>query len=394
MKRKRGAIRALILFVVVMGALTLFSRTIYYGTLPKVDVAYATGGTLKSEYSGAEFLLDSDQGVRVSIAADLTKYALRIETIHAEQFRAVSSGDALLTFDSAIGENALTNAERALQRAQEALDWWDQSYLAALNRLDKEIKDIYSALALSGADVDSLTNRLNALQDEQRTLEQSRVLDGVSRLEKQQDLSDAQSIYDQLLLLKQQKWTLFAPVVGLIGDVSAMIGDEYTGLLTIATIIPQGADIRVGIEVRASAKDLDRESVTVYQGSEIPRNGETGWVYSGATDSGENKVLWAVPSEGLSALEELNSLTFRFETERYQYLVPNRAVVGGSIYVLAMREGAFGGDEIYARRIELNNPPRDEKYTAVTAGLGGTDQVIVRWDRPFADGDTVVVPYD
>ena len=121
------------------------------------------------------------------------------------------------------------------------------------------------------------------------------------------------------------------------GNTYLSAGEEYSGLLPVADIIPDDAVIRVGIEARVSEDDLKRETVTVYTGFTMPRNRETGWTYAGMTRSGDSEILWAVPEEGTAAFSELAGLTFRFETERYQYLVPNSAVVDDSIYVLDIR---------------------------------------------------------
>ena len=47
MKKKHAAVRAALIFLGVMAAVTFFSRTLRYAMIPKVEVAYAVGGTLK-----------------------------------------------------------------------------------------------------------------------------------------------------------------------------------------------------------------------------------------------------------------------------------------------------------------------------------------------------------
>lgn len=394
MKGRSGAIKALILFIVVMALITFLSRTIYYGTLPKVAVEYPSGGALKTEYYGSSFILESDNNVQVALDTYMPQYPMRVSQVHVAQFDAVSQGDVLISFEPSIGEYYLEMARRDVERTQEELDSWDDVYLGELARLDADIEATRRAMNEPDADVNSLSQQLVSLQQDRTELESSRTVNSVSRLSIEQRHTDAQAVYDQLFVLQSNGWCITAGTDGVVGNVYLTTGEDYSGLLAAADIIPNNVAIRVGVEVWASEDDLKRETVTVYTGFTMPRNRKTGWTYAGASCSGDSVILWAVPDEGIAAFSELSGLTFRFETERYQHIVPNSAVVDGSVYVLDTRKGSFGNTETYARRIELRNCPSDGENTAVLNGLNGMDQVIVIWDRPFSEGDTVVVPYD
>ncbi|MEF9895212.1 MAG: hypothetical protein RR843_05495, partial [Clostridia bacterium] len=138
----------------------------------------------------------------------------------------------------------------------------------------------------------------------------------------------------------------------------------------------------------------DLGSVLVYAGQDAPRSQDTGWTFTKETVSGGKRVFWAEPLEGMAAVEGLTKLTLRVDSEYYQHLVPNSAVVGDAVYVLDSRIGAFGEEEYFARKVEIRGQVTDAKNTYVPTGLSGMDRVIAKWDRPFADGDTVVLPLD
>ena len=55
------------------------------------------------------------------------------------------------------------------------------------------------------------------------------------------------------------------------------------------------------------------------------------------------------------------------------------------------RIGSFGEEEYYARAIALRGMISDGKNTYVPIGLTRLDSVIVKWDRPFKNGDTVAI---
>ena len=61
MKKKHAAVRAALIFLGVMAAVTFFSRTLRYAMIPKVEVAYAVGGTLKWNCQSDQLQLKSTE---------------------------------------------------------------------------------------------------------------------------------------------------------------------------------------------------------------------------------------------------------------------------------------------------------------------------------------------
>lgn len=389
---KKGAVKGMIFSLAVMTALTFFSRTIYNGTLPKVEAQLVGSGVLQTEISGGTFLLDSDQSERVGIPFDLSDYKLRIEQVSAQKFTIVQTGDVLLRFDAVFGANALEKADTVYQRATETLAAWDQKYQAAWRKLIEGMDTVSKKMTEPDADIDGLNVQLQNLRDEQSALERTRMLDGVTRMEKEQALATAKEKLVALNELAAQDWTVKAPLDGLIGDILIKSGDEYAGLMTLVQLIPVGTKLRMGIENESKVIIPTPDNVIVYSGDDAPQGSETGWLFTGETSQGNKRVFWAEPVEGIAALNNLSKLTFRIDSDYYSRLVPNSAVVGNVVFVLDSRVGAFGAEEYYARRVELRGKVSDSKNTYVPVGLTGMDKVIVKWDRPFEDGDTVMLP--
>lgn len=392
--KRNGAVKGLIVFLAVMAALTFFSQTIYRGTLPKVETARVNGGVLQAEISGGEFLIDAEKVIRVDIARDLIENKLRVENVTAHKMKNVQKDEVLLSFDAVAGENALANAKVAHERAQEALTAWDQKYQAAWQKILSDMGAATKKMLAPDADFTALNEELNTLQTQQKALEQMRILDGVSRAEKEQALENTRATLGVFKGLSQTNWQLRSPEAGLVADVRVKPGEDYAGLLPLVRLIPTGQPIFVGIESGAQVKIPDLGSVLVYAGQDAPRSQDTGWTFTKETVSGGKRVFWAEPPEGIAAVEGLTKLTLRVDSEYYQHLVPNSAVVGDAVYVLDSRIGAFGEEEYFARKVEIRGQVTDAKNTYVPTGLSGMDRVIAKWDRPFADGDTVVLPLD
>ena len=389
--QKKRALKGILIFLVLMALLTFTSRTIYYGTLPKVEVQRVNGGVLQNEITGGTFLLDCAQIERVHIPVDLSPFKLRIDGVYVGKYTDVQPGTVLLSFDAVVGENALENASAAWDRAEEALAAWDRKFQAQWRKLNEEQAAMAKKMAEPQADINALNLQLKSMQDELREMEESRMVDGVTRMAKERDVAIAKAAATALNTLSAQDWSMKSAIEGICGDVMIKTGDEYAGLLPLIELIPSGAALRVGIETDSDAQILSPQNVVVAPGDQLPGKGQTGWVFAGETAQGEGRVLWAEPQDGIDSLKHLKSLTFCIDSDYYPYVIPNSAVTGSTAYVLDSRIGSFGEEEYYARAIALRGMISDGKNTYVPIGLTRLDSVIVKWDRPFKNGDTVAI---
>ena len=264
--------------------------------MPKVEVKGVSGGVLKTDISGDAFQIDSGASVRVDIPIDLSDCKLRVEQVGARKLSTAKAGDALVRFDAVVGENAREKLDAAHQRAVEALAAWDQAYLAAWRTRNEEIESTAQKMREPDADLSALSAKLDSLREDQRTLEGSRMLDGVARTEKEPALAAAREKLDAIDALADNQWVVKADGDYLVGDVHVAVGDEYAGLVPLIALIPADAPLRVGIVSDTTVKVLSPNNVLVYGGDQEPLGYETGWVYDGESVQGNQRVFWAVPT--------------------------------------------------------------------------------------------------
>ena len=184
MKKKHAAVRAALIFLGVMAAVTFFSRTLRYAMIPKVEVAYAVGGTLKWNCQSDQLQLKSTGRTRIYPAWN--EGELRVEEILAQEGDAVSPGDDLMRFEAQSGEKALTAAEASFQTAQRELDAWDAAYAQKLDALDQEISALKEELRTTTQNQRRLTEKIAEAQARREKWAQAAEVDGVPRTEKEQ----------------------------------------------------------------------------------------------------------------------------------------------------------------------------------------------------------------
>lgn len=392
MKKKHAAVRAALIFLGIMAAVTFFSRTLRYAMIPKVEVAYAVGGTLKWNCQSDQLQLKSTGRMRIHPAWD--EGELRVEEILVQEGDAVSPGDGLLRFEAQTGESALTAAEASFQTAQRELDAWDAAYAQELDALDQEISTLKEELRTTTHNQRRLTEKIAEARARREKWAQAAEVDGVPRTEKEQNLARARENVQALANLRDNQWTLSADIAAFVGEISVSAGEICDGKLPLLMLEVRDGGLLVGIQTELSAENLVDKTVKLDTSEKETARQMEGWEYDGYTLEKGRAILWAHRTAGDTPENTPTALAFLVESPRYQYLVPNSAIAGENLYVLRTRTGAFGGEETYAAQVSLKNPVSDARYTAVESGVGGMDQVIVGWDRAFQDEDAVIVPYE
>ena len=392
--QSRRGIRALILFLLIMAALTFLSKTIYNGTLPCVETVRVKDGTLNLTLSGSDFLIEADDLKTLYVPEKLSDTPLRVECIYVQKLDYFAKGDALLRFDSATGEYALDTAMRAQKACREAMEVWNHQWQQAWDALRLERIQLEAEARDGSADARSVAMRREQLREAQRILEQDKAVNGVYKSTLEEDLRLADQTFQTLSALQENLWTIYAEGNGFAADVLAQPDMDYAGLTAlIRWYSAEDATLRLGIPC---ARELDEgmlDNVRVYSVDRSTlRISDTEWEFSGVRAANGQRVLWARATNGLSGLSKLQSLCFEMRSAYYPCLVPNDAVIGGNrVYVLETRTGAWGNQETVARAVTFSQAQSDDQYTAIVGGIGADSQVIVRWDRAFSDGDAVFV---
>lgn len=387
---RKGALKAIAVFLVTMAALTFFSRTIYFSMLPKVQAVQVKGGVLTYRYASGQYILDSDKVISVSVEEDLSDDPLRVESVSAVQFARVKAGEILLSFDETLGERAYTSAVREAEQAQEAQKAWEHNYREEWERLAQEQLELQASMREADANLEQIKYQLEVAQRAQQYLEQSQIADGISQRQVENGLTDAKGKLEKLESIRNAKWTIVANEDCLISQVLAEEGQDYLGLAPLIRYIPASSKIRIGIECPNEPYAIDAPAeVTVRPAGTILGDS---WQYDGAERKDDKRVVWAILPEDMPDLQAIKQLEFQFTTEYLKYLVPNSALAGGNLYLLETRLNGWGQEEYYAQSVALKNIEQDDEHTYVSDGLSGSSMVITAWDRPINDGDVVALP--
>ena len=72
-------------------------------------------------------------------------------------------------------------------------------------------------------------------------------------------------------------------------------------------------------------------------------------------------------------------------------VVPNLALLGSSVYVVAEQEGILG-KELRLSRVFVSVGTRGPAQSIISDGLTDGDYVVTGWDRPIKDGQRVLLP--
>ena len=320
MKKKHAAVRAALIFLGVMAAVTFFSRTLRYAMIPKVEVAYAVGGTLKWNCQSDQLQLKSTGRTRIYPAWN--EGELRVEEILAQEGDAVSPGDDLMRFEAQSGEKALTAAEESLQTAQRELDAWDAAYAQELDALDQEISALKEELRTTTQNQRRLTEKIAEAQARREKWAQAAEVDGVPRTEKEQKLARAQENLRALANLRDNQWTLSADTAAFVGEISVSTGEICDDKLPILTLEARDGGLLVGIQTELSAEDMADKTVKLDTSEKETARQMEGWEYDGYTLEKGRAILWARRTAGDTPENTPTALAFLVESPRYQYLVP------------------------------------------------------------------------
>ncbi len=367
MKKKR-TLRIAGVFLAVMLLLTFFSRTIYRGMLPQVEVATARSGMLTMTYTATEFQISSDASISVEIPFVLSR-ALTVSKVFAAPCQAVSMGDALLSFHAADGELLLFEVQKACINATTALTLWQKEYNEKVTELNT---------ALTKATRKSEQEKLQADID----LLGSGIMNGTQGSLLATEEAQCRALVAALQALQNQSWRILSPCDGTIETLNFSAGDAYNGLAALLSICPTGSPYRVAC-LWKDAPELNLYSYT------ITATGLNAGELRAVSLRQTEKDTWVVfeLADGMQAA----SATLTATSPYYTTLVPNSALTNDKLYVLKTKTGAWGQAEYYVESATLVLGATDQQYTAVLSGLSPRDAFIVDSNKPLQDGCAVLL---
>ena len=364
-KRRKITGRATVIFIVVMLALTFFSRTINNFTLPKVTYETPASGALIKDITGIG-------SVQAKSVRDLyVQTNMRVTEVMVEVGDAVKQGQILLTLDVSDIEIRLMNVQNALQTAQQNLEKAERHY--------GNSQILYEAGGLPANDLADAKMNFDSARMNYETAKKS--LD--KAVKDNRDMS---------------KGMVKAPCDGIVIKLNFSEGMTATASQPLYRIADIGGGFQFVATVNISAAEYlesgDGAEITINSLNDKMIQGKVKQIRDNQQQIGVKKdVDIDIPSDGLVGGES-GTANIKKNIGFYKTLVSNSAVgqdiIGYFVYVLKERKGPLG-DEYYVQKVEVSIGDSDNTKTAVLSGITAMDKVISYSDKPLDEGSSVMI---
>ena len=279
--KKRDWIKnAIIVFLIIMLALTFFSNTIMNYSLPEVSAQYTNSGSIQAKVRGNGVV---EAGDPYTVKADSTKV---IESVAVKNGDRVEKGDVILYLEE--GESTeLKDAEKALEKM---LSDYRQAALAAdidPQTTNKILNGNFTSYNAFKVQIDTLKNEIIKLEDEIAVYEKeiARVEAIKENAEKESgaDSKTLREAYEAAVVSRQQAEAALRNAIAAASKTDASVKDAATAQ---TALVPAKAD--------ATAKQQTVDSIkggTVYQQAETMRIG-----YESALDTAKKELESVIAS--------------------------------------------------------------------------------------------------
>jgi hypothetical protein len=370
MQKKRTA-RIAAVFFTALALLTFFSRTIYRGMLPNVRVASATGGILEYVYTAYDIQFKGESSVSIHLPA-LYSRPLTVNEVFVKPGQHVVSGEALIAFHAPDGEYLLDEAEKEYGLAAAALTLFE-------TELARRTADLGDTIAKTGK------KAVKARLEEDMIFLQAGIMDGTTGQQLEFQVASWEKTTISLQALKDNQWQLKAPAEGLVLRVFVKEDDSYSGLNSLISLCPQGAQYSVGCLWKAA-----------------PVLRWEGWLLQGTIQGGlplhamdaqaigADVMVWFKQPEDAPYPDQITSVELRAASPYYSMLVDNSAFSNDTLFTLKSKTGAWGQTEYYIKEAKVVKGPQDDTHTAILSGLGYNEALITSSNRPLKDGQPVL----
>lgn len=372
--RKKKIRKSGLLFIGVMIALTFFSGTINNFSLPRVEAARPTNGTLIKEIFG--------EG-RVEAKATYEEYTdtnLRVKDVMVGLGDRVTKGQPLISLDVDPLKSDYQDEQARCQQLQLSL-------AGAQDAQDEKQRDYANMKILveQGAEAAiKLQNAEKALAEAERNCENIRL-----------NLEIQAGTVEKLAGQVANDGVYTAPADGIITQLNFAKGSMSNNSLPLYQLADPGQGFRLIVPVADDlaeyAKPGDTVHVNILSLEGEKAEGKIDKIVENSQHNEDEKDLWIdVSPEGLAGGEK-GEIYFSKKTKPYAALVPNSAVYndssGSYVFVLESREGPLG-TENYLQKVGVNVEDSDNEKSALTDMVMG--EVVIQSNKPVEDGDRVL----
>ena len=336
MKRKKGfkIVRIIIIFLVIVIAGTVMSRFASNTLTPKVEIMYASSGSISRDVV-QDVMIESDSRTPVYSYPDLL-----VQAIYVHTGSYVKKGDKLMKIKAEeLSSTYLTKKlERKNLKEQYVYAWGDERALVEANI----------------ADVDRQLNYLEKLT------------------------ANARGIY--------------SAVEGLVAEIRVDVGSRTTE--EAAFVVMESSDeYTVRIPVTSEQKSyIEKGDKVILHINDTSVNTEVTAVYSDANNEQGHIVETVITGElvnvGDSVLADISH-----QSEKYDFVVPVSAIyadVVGSYVLVERSKDTILGTELVAAKVYVTVGDTNNYEVGIKkSSLTGDDRIIASSDKKIEAGDTV-----
>lgn len=336
MKRKKGfkIVRIIIIFLVIVIAGTVMSRFASNTLTPKVEIMYASSGSISRDVV-QDVMIESDSRTPVYSYPDLL-----VQAIYVHTGSYVKKGDKLMNIKAEeLSSTYLTKKlERKNLKEQYVYAWGDERALVEANI----------------ADVDRQLNYLEKLT--------------------------------------ANEGVIYSEVEGLVSEIRVDVGSRTTE--EAAFVVMESSDeYTVRIPVTSEQKSyIEKGDKVILHINDTSVNTEVTAVYSDATNEQGHIVETVISGElvnvGDSVLADISH-----QSEKYDFVVPVSAIyadVVGSYVLVERSKDTILGTELVAAKVYVTVGDTNNYEVGIKkSSLTGDDRIIASSDKKIEAGDTV-----
>ncbi|MCU6729723.1 hypothetical protein G4313_10905 [Coprococcus eutactus] len=336
MKRKKGfkIVRIIIIFLVIVIAGTVMSRFASNTLTPKVEIMYASSGSISRDVV-QDVMIESDSRTPVYSYPDLL-----VQAIYVHTGSYVKKGDKLMKIKAEeLSSTYLTKKlERKNLKEQYVYAWGDERALVEANI----------------ADVDRQLNYLEKLT--------------------------------------ANEGVIYSEVEGLVSEIRVDVGSRTTE--EAAFVVMESSDeYTVRIPVTSEQKSyIEKGDKVILHINDTSVNTEVTAVYSDATNEQGHIVETVISGElvnvGDSVLADISH-----QSEKYDFVVPVSAIyadVVGSYVLVERSKDTILGTELVAAKVYVTVGDTNNYEVGIKkSSLTGDDRIIASSDKKIEAGDTV-----
>lgn len=336
MKRKKGfkIVRIIIIFLVIVIAGTVMSRFASNTLTPKVEIMYASSGSISRDVV-QDVMIESDSRTPVYSYPDLL-----VQAIYVHTGSYVKKGDKLMKIKAEeLSSTYLTKKlERKNLKEQYVYAWGDERALVEANI----------------ADVDRQLNYLEKLT--------------------------------------ANEGVIYSEVEGLVSEIRVDVGSRTTE--EAAFVVMESSDeYTVRIPVTSEQKSyIEKGDKVILHINDTSVNTEVTAVYSDATNE-QGHIMETVISGELVNVGDSVLADISHQSEKYDFVVPVSAIyadVVGSYVLVERSKDTILGTELVAAKVYVTVGDTNNYEVGIKkSSLTGDDRIIASSDKKIEAGDTV-----